>query len=206
MEKAMSASLSRNRTRSIAFVALAIAIIAASAWVTVPIGPIPFTLQNFAISFALLTLRPKQALAAIGGYLVLGAIGLPVFSGMRGGIGVILGPTGGFLWGYLVGGLAVIGILALGRKLGGVKKDATESAAKGGRVRQILVSAGWEVVAMLVLIAIIDTLGCLQYMALFSVDFMAAFLVCAAPFLVVDLGKAIAAIVCSQAVRNAVGR
>ena len=88
-----------SRTRAIAYVAMTIAIIAVSAWVTVPIGPVPFTLQMFAVTFALLILKPKQAIAAIAGYLALGAIGVPVFSGMRGGVGVLMGPTGGFLWG-----------------------------------------------------------------------------------------------------------
>ncbi len=55
-----------------------------------------------------LVLQPKEAVAAITAYLVLGAVGVPVFSGMRGGIGVLAGATGGFLWGYLLGvGLAV---------------------------------------------------------------------------------------------------
>ena len=64
-----------SRTRSIAFVALSIAIIAVSAWVTIPIGPVPFTLQMFAVTFAIIVLTPKQALAAIAGYLALGEEG-----------------------------------------------------------------------------------------------------------------------------------
>ena len=103
--KSQESSLtSGSRSRMVAFTALSIAIIAVSAWVTVPFGPVPFTLQMFAVSFAILVLEPKQAIAAIAGYLVLGAIGVPLFSGMRGGIGVLLGPTGGFLWGYLIRG------------------------------------------------------------------------------------------------------
>lgn len=92
-----------QRTRSVVFVGLTIAIMAVSAWVVVPLGPIPFTLQMFAITFAIVVLSPKEAIAAITGYLLLGAVGVPVFSGMRGGIGVLAGPTGGFLWGYLFG-------------------------------------------------------------------------------------------------------
>ena len=100
-----------SRTRTIAFTALSIAIIAVSAWITVPIGPIPFTLQMFAVTLAIIVLAPRQAIAAIAGYLVLGAIGVPVFSGMRGGIGVLMGPTGGFLWGYLIGVSVAVGLL-----------------------------------------------------------------------------------------------
>lgn len=199
MEKAIAASSTQSRVRSIVFVAIAIALTAACAMVTVPLGPIPFTLQNFAISFIVLALKPKEAIAAIAGYLLLGAIGLPVFAGFTGGIGKFLGPTGGFLWGYLVGGIAAIGILAAARKLRGNK----ETAIKGARWQQMLLSAGWELVAMLALIFIIDICGSLQCMALYHVDFLSAFLVYAAPFLVVDICKAIAAIVCAQAVKAA---
>ena len=103
METVRTKTGASARTRSVAFVGLAIAIIAVSAWVTVPLGPIPFTLQMFAVTFAIVVLSPKEAIAAITGYLLLGAVGVPVFSGMRGGIGVLAGPTGGFLWGYLFG-------------------------------------------------------------------------------------------------------
>ncbi len=201
MEKALSASATQSRVRSIVFVAIAIALTAACAMVTVPLGPVPFTLQNFAISFIVLALKPKEAVAAIAGYLVLGAIGLPVFAGFSGGISCLLGPTGGFLWGYLLGGIVAAAIVAAGRKLSTAKAPAASA-----RWKQILRTAGWEIVAMLVLICIIDFCGCLQYALLFSVDPLAAFLVCAAPFLVVDICKAIAAIVCAEAVRNAVGR
>ena len=92
MESTETRSMPAQRTRSVAFVGLTIAIIAVSAWVVVPIGPIPFTLQMFAITFAIVVLSPKEAIAAITGYLLLGAVGVPVFSGMRGGIGVLAGP------------------------------------------------------------------------------------------------------------------
>ena len=90
-----------SRTRSIAFVALTIALMGVSAWVAIPFGPVMLTLQMFALMFALLALTPRECLAAIAGYLALGAVGLPMFSGMRGGIGMLLGPTGaicGGMW------------------------------------------------------------------------------------------------------------
>ena len=89
-----------SRTRSVAFVGLTIALMSVSAWVSVPLGPVPFTLQTFVMVFALLALAPKECLAAIAGYLILGGVGLPLFSSMRGGLGVLAGPTGGFLWGF----------------------------------------------------------------------------------------------------------
>ena len=128
MEQAQKKTAAGSRTRSIAFVALTVAITAVSAWVTVPLGPVPFTLQIFAVAFMVLVLQPKEAVAAITAYLVLGAVGVPVFSGMRGGIGVLAGATGGFLWGYLLGvGLAVAVRFGLKAVL------ARDDQAKGAR-------------------------------------------------------------------------
>ena len=76
MESTKTRSEATQRTRSVVFVGLTIAIMAVSAWVVVPLGPIPFTLQMFAITFAIVVLSPKEAIAAITGYLLLGAVGL----------------------------------------------------------------------------------------------------------------------------------
>lgn len=176
-----------SRTRSIAFCALCIAILAVSAWVTVPIGPIPFTLQMFAVTFALLVLTPKQAVAAIAGYLALGAIGVPVFSGMRGGVGVLMGPTGGFLWGYLLGVALAAGLLALFR-------------ARGHDNFAIGVLAG------VVFTAVAYACGWLQYMLVAGVGPLESLLVTVAPFVVVDLVKIVAATAAARTVIRALGR
>ncbi len=94
---------SSSRTRSIAFVGLTIAIMAVSAWVTIPFGPVPFTLQMFAMAFAVVVLTPREGIAAIAGYLCPRGRRRAGVSGMRGGIGVLAGPTGGFIWGFLFG-------------------------------------------------------------------------------------------------------
>ena len=120
--KVKQGSARASRTRSIAFVGLTIAIMGVSAWVAIPFGPVLLTLQMFALMFAIMVLTPKQCMAAIAGYLVLGAIGLPMFSGMRGGIGMLMGPTGGYLWGYLLGAVAALLVReAHGRAMGGAK-------------------------------------------------------------------------------------
>ncbi len=91
------------RTRSLTMAALFAALLAASAWITVPLGPVPFTLQTMVVVLIALVLRPREAVLAVGAYLALGAIGVPVFSGGRAGLGVLTGPTGGYLVGFLVG-------------------------------------------------------------------------------------------------------
>lgn len=195
-----------SRTRSIAFVGLTIAIMAVSAWVTVPLGPIPFTLQMFAVAFAIVVLKPQEAIAAIVGYLLLGAIGVPVFSGMRGGVGVLAGPTGGFLWGYLFGVAAAVLLLMVVRSRSARREaqaDPASAAALTGmqKVLGFLRVAGVEIVAGILFTAISYLCGWAQYMAVAGVGPEAAFLACIAPFVVVDLIKIVAAVACARAVK-----
>ena len=213
METVRTKTSASARTRSVAFVGLTIAIIAVSAWVTVPLGPIPFTLQMFAVTFAIVVLSPKEAIAAIAGYLLLGAVGVPVFSGMRGGIGVLAGPTGGFLWGYLFGVAAATLFLYVVRTKLGVaggkgapKLTRTEVAAlsPGRRAVLFMRNFGVDIVAGIIFTAIAYACGCIQYMAVGQVDLATAFLTACAPFIVVDLCKIVAAVVCADAVRAVV--
>lgn len=65
-------------------------------------GDIALTMQTFAVYLTLFLLGGKWGCAAMGIYLALGSVGLPVFSAFQGGLGVLLGPSGGFLWGFLL--------------------------------------------------------------------------------------------------------
>lgn len=213
METVRTKTGASARTRSVAFVGLTIAIMAVSAWVTVPLGPIPFTLQMFAIVFAIVVLSPKEAIAAITGYLLLGAIGVPVFSGMRGGIGVLAGPTGGFLWGYLLGVAAAALFLYVVRTRFGASADrgasrltSAERAALTvpARVALFFRSFGFEVAAGVIFTAISYVCGWAQFMVVAQVDPVAAFLAACAPFIVLDFCKIVAAVLCADAVRAVV--
>lgn len=213
METVRTKTSASARTRSVAFVGLTIAIMAVSAWVTVPLGPIPFTLQMFAITFAVVVLSPKEAMAAITGYLLLGAVGVPVFSGMRGGIGVLAGPTGGFLWGYLFGvAAAVLFLYVVRTRLGerggknAPKLTRAERAAltPGRRALLFLRNFGVDLCAGVIFTAIAYVCGCAQYMVVGQVDLLTAFLTAVAPFIVVDACKIVAAVICADAVRTAV--
>ena len=81
-------------------IALATALCAVSAWITIP-AVIPFTLQTLAVALLAGLLGALDGSIALVLYLVLGAIGLPVFSGGRGGLSALVGPTGGYLIGFL---------------------------------------------------------------------------------------------------------
>lgn len=180
-----------SRTRSIAQVALCIAIMIVCAWVTVPFGPVPFTLQTFAVAIAVMALRPKEALAAVAGYLALGAVGLPVFSGMRGGIGMLAGPTGGFLWGFLVGGAVAAGVLW---------------ALRGRAARSRRAELAARVVAAVAFLAVTYLIGWAQLMAVSGMGPAEAFVAAIAPFILPDVAKMAMAVAVAGAVQRVLGR
>ena len=76
------------------------AIIAVCAFISIP-SSVPFTLQTFAIFLAVLVLGGKMGSLSVFIYLCLGAIGVPIFAGFNGGIGVLLGNTGGYILGFM---------------------------------------------------------------------------------------------------------
>ena len=80
------------------------ALITICAWISVPVLDIAFTLQTLGIFLAFGLLGGKRGSAAVILYLLLGAAGMPVFSGFQGGIGALLGVTGGYLWGFALAG------------------------------------------------------------------------------------------------------
>ncbi len=102
---------SSARLRSLVLTGLMTAVICAVAPWSIPIGEVPITLTQMALFLALYVVGWKRGTLSCLAFLLLGAFGLPVFSGFRGGLGALLGPTGGYLVGYIpmciLGGLAV---------------------------------------------------------------------------------------------------
>ena len=90
-----------SQLRMMVFASLSAALMAVGAYLAVPIGPVPIVMQNMFVFLAGLLLGARWGLAGVGVYLLAGACGLPVFAGGLGGIGRIVGPTGGYLIGYL---------------------------------------------------------------------------------------------------------
>lgn len=85
------------------------------AWLSLPLPPVAFTLQTFAVLLSLGVLGGKWGCVSILLYLLLGMVGLPVFSGFRGGAGALLDATGGFLWGFAAAGLCYWGVEKWGK-------------------------------------------------------------------------------------------
>ena len=99
------ASKNRKLIYDMALIAISAALITVCSWISIPIGPVPFTLQTLAILAVMLTIGGKRGTIAVAVYLALGAVGVPVFAGFKGGIASFAGPTGGFLVGFVVAGL-----------------------------------------------------------------------------------------------------
>ena len=142
--------------------ALFAALMAVCAWISIPVGDTAFTMQTFAVFLALGVLGGKWGVTAILVYLLLGAVGLPVFSAFRSGPGALAGPTGGYLWGFLAAGLVYWGFEKLCKPLG-----------------------------VLLAIILCYTCGCLWFMyyAGGTAGFAAAVVKCVLPYLIPDAVK-----------------
>jgi len=176
---------SRPSARRVTTTALLAALLAVSAVVAIPFGTVPATMQTLVVVIIALVVPRRWAALAIGTYLVVGAAGMPVFSGMRGGLAVLTGPTGGYLIGFLVGALA------------------------GAWVRERLLPFFGSVmvldtVAAVVTVSIVYLLGWLQLWLVTGMGPVAALLAGVVPFLVPDTLKAVAAIALAPAVRKAI--
>ncbi|MBR5375770.1 MAG: biotin transporter BioY [Lachnospiraceae bacterium] len=88
------------KTRDIVYIGIFAALITICSWISIPMT-VPFTLQTFAVFLAVLLLGGRRGVISVLIYILLGIVGVPVFSGFRGGPGVLLGPTGGYILGFV---------------------------------------------------------------------------------------------------------
>ncbi len=97
----MSSSPTAAKTRDMAYIALFAVLMVVCSWVSVPTA-VPFTMQTFAVFMSFCLLGGRRAASSILVYLLMGAVGLPVFSNFTGGLGYLLNVTGGYLVGFLL--------------------------------------------------------------------------------------------------------
>ena len=152
------------------YIAICSALIAVCACISIPMT-VPVTLQTFAVFVTVGLLGTRRGLAAIAVYILLGAVGLPVFSGFRGGIGMLAGATGGYIMGFLLLALVMGWILKKGGK--GVWNMALAMAA--GLLVCYAAGTAWFVYAYT------GPQG--------KVDVMTALSWCVVPFLLPDAAK-----------------
>lgn len=92
---------SKLSARDMAYISLSAGLLTLSAWISIPVLDISFTMQTFTLFFLLDLLGGRRITLAMAVYLGLGAAGVPVFAGFQGGISALLGITGGYIWGFL---------------------------------------------------------------------------------------------------------
>lgn len=165
-----AATLARQRNRwnatDLGLIAVFAALVAGSALIAaIPVAGmgVPITVQTLAVMLTGLALGPGRAFAAVGLYVLLGLAGLPIFSGGRSGLGVLAGPSAGYIIGFVFAAAAVgwLTVLVLRR-----------TAGRPGRLRAVLLFAA----AMVSSIIFVHGLGILGMMVNAKLDFSKAFL------------------------------
>lgn len=153
----------KNTLLDIVFIAMFIAIITVCSQISIPMGQIPFTLQTLGVFIAASMLGTKRGLLSVIVYILMGIVGLPVFAGFSGGVGVLFGPTGGYIFGFIFTAL-IVGIMSdkLGKKF-------------------------WVlIVSMISGLAVCYLFGTVWFMAVTKTDFLAALMLCVVPYLIAD--------------------
>ena len=167
--------------RMTVYTALMAALMAAGAYIAIPVGPVPIVLQNLFIMLAGLLLGPRWGTASVGLYLLAGAFGLPVFAGGSGGLAKFAGPTGGYLVGFLPA------VYLIGR------------ISRHNRRR-----AFWDVLAMVLGTAVIYALGATWLKVWTQLSFEKTLATGVLPFLIGDALKIAAAVPIARALRPVV--
>lgn len=150
---------------------------------SIPIGPIPVSFTNFVIFLAICLLGTKGATISYLVYLLLGAVGLPVFSGYSGGLVKLAGPTGGYLIGFIL--LALIGGIIMKKCHSGTVTTMVGMAI--GMIVSYLFGTAWFVLQM-------------------QCSVWYAFTVCVFPFVLVDFMKIVVAVGLGKSIRLALSK
>jgi len=167
-----------EKLRWMVLASLMAALTAVGAYIHVPIGPVPIVLSTLFVILSGLLLGSRWGLASMGLYLLVGAIGIPVFAGGKGGFAHFFGPTGGYLFGYLLAAW-ITGLIS-------------------ERSRSLLIL---DIFAVLVGSLAIYSLGAPWLKMVTQLSWKKTFMLGLIPFLIGDAIKAAVAIVLARSVR-----
>ncbi|MCC8138221.1 MAG: biotin transporter BioY [Clostridiales bacterium] len=171
------------KTIDLVYIALFAALMAVCSWISIP-TTVPFTLQTFGVFMAVGILGGKRGTLAVLVYILLGAVGLPVFAGFSGGIGALLGTSGGYIVGFLFSALTMwLMENTLGR------------------------SAAVQIVSMVAGLIVCYAFGTVWFMAVYTsqtgaVGLMTVLGWCIFPFIIPDLVKIALAFLLSNRLRK----
>lgn len=147
---------------------------------SIPMGPIPISFTNFVIFLSVYLLGVKGATISYLAYLLLGAIGLPVFSGYQGGLAKLAGPTGGYLVGFI---LTIF--------ISGVVLERTHARAAA------------TILGMMASMMAAYLFGTVWFVLQMQCEVWYALTICVFPFLLVDVAKILVAAVLGKMIRRA---
>ena len=173
----------RGKTYDMAYIGIFAVIIAICSWISIP-ATVPFTMQTFAVFLSVILLGGKRGTMSVIVYILLGAIGVPVFAGFTGGLGIIMSNTGGYIIGFLFSALVMWAAQRLfGRKL-------------------------WvQAVSMLAGLAVCYAFGTVWFMLVYMRDAGAVGLMtvlgwCVIPFVIPDLVKIVLALMLGSTLKK----
>ena len=189
-----------NRRRIVRLTAagLGAALLAVLAQIALPIGPVPVTLQTLSVTLIAAALPVGTTLLAIVVYILMGLVGLPVFAGFRGGLSVLAGPTGGYIWGFILQGLIIGGLIACFEYLAAGRDDKPQVRRLG-----LLITG---IVGGLIGLTVLYLTGTLQLSAVLGLTFKEGLALGVIPFILKDVLSVVLGIFIGLAVRRALGR
>lgn len=182
-DKMSTVAVQRSKTYDIVYIAVFAVIMAICSWISIP-AAVPFTLQTFGVFIAAGVLGGKRGTLSVLVFILLGAVGIPVFANFSGGIGVLAGPTGGYIIGFLFSALVMWAM----EKLPGKKSIM-------------------QIVSMVVGLVVCYAFGTAWFMVVYGkangpVGLVTALGWCVFPFIIPDLIKIALAYVLSRKLRK----
>lgn len=166
------------KTKDMILTAMLTAVLAVLSIINIPMpSGVPITLQTFAVALCGYVLGSRWGTLSTFLYVLIGTIGVPVFAGMQAGVGILLGPTGGFLFGFIpMAFLAGFGI----------------------KSKNKIMPVVWGLLGL----AICHILGAIQFSIVTGTGIGASFLLVSVPYLVKDVLSVIGAVLVAVAVRK----
>ena len=176
-------AVQRSKTYDIVYIAVFAVIMAICSWISIP-AAVPFTLQTFGVFIAVGVLGGKRGSLSVLVFILLGAIGIPVFANFSGGIGVLAGPTGGYIIGFLFSALLMWAM----EKLPGKKSVM-------------------QIVSMIAGLIVCYAFGTVWFVIVYGrmngpIGFTAALVSCVVPFIIPDIIKIALAYVLSRKLKK----
>lgn len=159
----MKQKKNKIKTKDMAYMGMCAAVLSACSQISIPMpSGVPITLQTFAVALTGAVLSWKLGSMTVILYILLGAAGLPVFTGFRGGVQVLAGYAGGFVWGFV--------FLAMFCGMSILQKNRIQSVLLGN-----------------IGLMLCHVLGCVQFMFLAKGSFAEAFFLVSMPYLLKDM-------------------